>query len=43
MRQLGRKDFSPYGKDLLKRKESDDSWLVDIQKTIQQGYVSHKF
>lgn len=43
MRQLGRKDFSPYGEDLLKMKESGNSWSVDVEKTIKQGYISHKF
>lgn len=43
MKQLGKKDFSPYGEDLLRVKETDNFWSVDLDRTIKQGYVSIKF
>ena len=42
---IGKKDFSPYGEDLLRAKISFDSDTadIDIERTIANGYISHKF
>ena len=39
---MGIKDYSPYGENLLRAKMSDSS-LVNVERTIAQGYVSHIF
>ena len=45
MRRLGKKEFSPYGEDLLKENfpgEDSNTANVDIERTIKNGYVSWK-
>ena len=42
MKALGQRDISPYGEDLLRRKDLSETWDVDIDRTIKNGYVSIK-
>ncbi len=40
MRMMGKKDYSPYGENLLKSKSNLDAetWTVDIEKTAKSGF-----